>query len=197
MAKGTSKIVLLTALSLLVLAPIVSYFYLDSGYEYRKMSLELLKPKGEVQPFNFAIDAERSIEDDRLSSKVTVMAFTEDKKEEDLFFEQLLGQYGEREEFQIMHMIVGSTDQTSNDQGNIITFHSNEATAQTFFENSITDTIPLTLPTYVLIDTASQIRRLYQGDRKEVKRELIEHIAIVLPRTKKSDIIHKNSVNEE
>lgn len=193
MSTLSSKIIAASALLLLIGAPLGSYFYLNSGYNYRLETLAELKVKGEVQPFNIVIDSLNGFQDEDLKGKVTVLSNLL-KSGEDQFLTDVHDQFAEREEFQMVSF-GGVNESGKSDKWTII---ENQGAMTDAFVKDLTGGIfELERPYHILIDTALGIRNIYQGNDETSLIQLVEHIAIILPRTKRSDIVHKNSIDEE
>lgn len=186
---------LLVALALLMAAPIISYFYLNEGYQYRISSLQELEIKGEINPFNLAIDTVTSFSDDDLKGKITAVLFLEGNDEERQYVTDLVDQFGERREFQLL--VLAPSTMTWESKPPVTVVRSPEDGSRNFLSNTFSDTLDWKTPSFVLVDTSAQIRHYYQGNWEVKRKKLVEHIAIILPRTKKSDIIHKNDLDEE
>lgn len=195
MASKTSKIVLLVALGLLMGAPIISYFYLKSGYDYRLESLHVLSDKGAVSPFNLVVDSTTNLSDDDLKTSITVVAMLEGSEEDISYLDDLFEQYKERNEFRILAFVDQGETQLIDER--YVRVNAAPSISRQFFNNTFTDTIEWQRPSFVLLDTAGHVRNMYPGKDKGESVRLVEHIAIVLPRTKKSDIIHKRTIDEE
>ncbi|MDX1686320.1 MAG: hypothetical protein R3275_13870, partial [Saprospiraceae bacterium] len=134
--------------------------------------------------------------DDDLRSKVTALAFMRGTDEEVSTIQRLSEQFGEREEFQVLVMTVENG--FNEELRNVRVMSMTQNAAKQFFHTHLTDTIEFSTPSFALIDTAGHIRRLYSGEPVQpLSRKLVEHIATVLPRTRKSDIIHKDLIDEE
>lgn len=147
---------------MLFVLPLGSWYYLQSGLDYRKDALKELEPKGEF----FA----PILDNTSLKSKTTLMHL---KPIEENVITEIYGQYGGAQTFQLI-----SIDKPEEDAVNWIQiddFTANSISAAN--ENA----------GFILIDTSGQLRNTYPADMKAVSK-LIEHTAIVLPRIKEIDV---------
>lgn len=152
---------------LLFVVPAGSWYYLQSGLDYRRAALAELEPKGK-----FAVDG---ISDEMLKAKTTLIQTTD--VGEDVLTE-IYDQYKKSETFQVM------TSQPS-----IESFGSWRV-----IDVDLTRRISSTYggAGFVLVDTAMMVRNTYPADLNGV-RKLIEHTSIVLPRVREMDIKLKNN----
>jgi len=147
---------------MLFVLPLGSWYYLQSGLDYRKEALKELEPKGEF----FA----STIDNSALKKKTTLMHL---KTIEENVIKEIYGQYGGAQTFQLL-----SIDKAEEDAENWIQIDD-------FTANSIS--VANSDAGFVLIDTSGQLRNTYPANMDGVKM-LIEHTAIVLPRIKEMDI---------
>ncbi len=148
---------------MLFVLPLGSWYYLQSGLEYRKDALKELEPKGEF--------LSSVIDKNILRSKTTLMHLKPVKKEN--VIPEIFGQYGGSKTFQLFS-IEAPTEKAEN-WLKIDDFTANSISAA----NSNAG--------FLLIDTSGQLRNSYPADMEGVRR-LIEHTSIVLPRIKEMDV---------
>lgn len=152
---------------LLFVVPAGSWYYLQSGLDYRKDALVELEPKGK-----FAVDG---IADEMLKSKTTLIQTTDIGQD---VLTEIYDQYKKSETFQVM------TSQPS-----LESFGSWKM-IDVDLARSIADAYEGA--GFLLIDTAMMVRNTYPADLSGV-RKLIEHTSIVLPRVREMDIKLKNN----
>jgi len=157
MRKFTVAVVLLIVL---VGLPIGSWYYLQTGFNYRKEALEYLKPKGEI-----------TIEDQSLELKnyTTLIQLNEDHEE---LLKKVYDQYSSSNTFQLFSTI----DPIEN-----------RSNWKELSESSLSSLKMEHESDFLLIDTEGQLRGEYIADKAGIKT-MIEHISIVLPRVKEKDI---------
>ena len=147
---------------MLFVLPLGSWYYLQSGLDYRKDALKDLEPKGEF--LSTALDV------NTLKTKTSILHLKEVDKN---VIPEIFGQYGESNTFQLI-----SIQKPQEEVENWIAldkFTANSISAEN--ENA----------GFLLIDTSGQIRNSYPADMDGV-RLLIEHTSIILPRIKEMDV---------
>jgi hypothetical protein len=183
----------------IVLAPLVSYYYLKMGYDYRKEVLQELAPKAEIAPFHLSVDTSLKVTDEMLEGKVCVLSYVEDEKEEWDYLFALWDQYKAREELLMLSFAPAKQNcdhQAKTGQWEVHPL--SEQAFQAFIQSAIkTDSIKIPAYGHILVDTAGIVRRTYPLADPQSKVKLIEHLAIVLPRTVNSDIIYDVPNSEE
>ncbi len=147
---------------MLFVLPLGSWYYLQSGLDYRKDALKELEPKGEF----FAT----TIDNSTLQSKTTLMHL---KPIDENVITEIYGQYGGAQTFQLI-----SIEEAKEEAKNWIQIDD-------FTANSIS--AANSNAGFVLVDTSGQLRNTYPADLEGVRR-VIEHTAIVLPRIKEMDV---------
>ena len=147
---------------MLFVLPIGSWYYLQSGLDYRKAALKELEPKGAFE--SVAIDV------NTLASKTTLMHL---KPLGDDIIAEVFDQYGGAESFQLMSIEKPNED------------HKNWIEIDAFTANSISS--GYNDAGFILIDTSGALRNTYPADMEGLKR-MIEHTSIVLPRVKEMDV---------
>ena len=183
----------------IILAPLVSYYYLKLGYDYRKEVLHELSPKADIAPFNLVVDTSFRVTDETLEGKVCVISYVDDVEEEWDYLYALWDQYKARKELLMLSFAPSVSRCEHESKEGQWEVHSLSPQAFRTFMGSAITTDSLDLPEYghVLVDTAGVVRRVYPSDAENSKVKLIEHLAIVLPRTANSDIIYDVSKSEE
>ena len=147
---------------MLFVLPLGSWYYLQSGLDYRKEALKELEPKGEF--VNASVDLSK------LKSKTTLMHLKPIKEE---VIPEIFGQYGGSHTFQLMS--IQAPEEKENNWIQIDSYTANSIAAANADAG------------FLLIDTSGQLRNSYPADMDGVKR-LIEHTSIILPRLKEVDI---------
>jgi hypothetical protein len=147
---------------MLIVLPLGSWYYLQSGLDYRRDALKELEPKGVF--FSEVLD------NSTLKSKTTMMHL---KPIQDNVVTEIFGQYGGSNTFQLM-----SIEAPKEDAENWIQIDEFTASSISAAHSDAG---------FLLIDTSGQLRNSYPADMDGVRR-LIEHTSIVLPRVKEMDI---------
>ena len=147
---------------MLFVLPFGSWYYLQSGLDYRKEALKDLEPKGAfTSPF---------ISPSALESKTTMIHL---KEVEGNVISEIYGQYGESETFQLY-----SIDKPEEGVENWIKLDDLAANSISAANRNAG---------FLLIDTSGQLRNTYPAKLDSVKY-LIEHTSIILPRVKEMDV---------
>lgn len=183
-------------LGFLILAPMISYIYLQRGYDYRKAALEDLQVKGEIQPFKLTVDSTHVLDETMLQGKVAVISRIS-RPEEWSYLAALYHQYKARPQLEFWtfsgELSIPDTLQNIRNWKHIRTNDS----AFKSFRNQLISTAWNGGDEHILTDTSMHIRNIYPVPSEQEQIRLIEHLAIVLPRTKKSDVIYELSGKEK
>lgn len=155
------KLISWLALALfLVVAPLVSWLYLKKGLDYRRLSLSELVPKDSIDL--------KSDTAHLLNGKTSLFVYQMDEKHQQII-SNIQEQYKNSEGFQVLV------------RDSLTTYLKwPEHLAPDFLARQ-------NKYKFLLIDTKLKLRNGYNDDEKSIKK-MIEHIAIVLPRLKESDI---------
>ena len=160
-------------LVLLVVAfPLASWYYLNTGLNFRKKALKDLTPKG-------LFITKDSILTDLISQK-TAIIFRDSKLEKDM--KVIHNQYKESKTFTLVQ--IGQN--TEIDEPTWLKYNLAQIVSDSMFNND---------KAVILIDTAFQIRYVYNVNNFEPGR-LVEHISIVLPREQEPDIKVRQNAGE-
>ncbi len=148
---------------LLAVVPFGSWYYLKGGLDYRKKALSELIVKDSIPS---SIDSLHL-----LSGKTTVLSFSTDSASR-IVFASLLKQFEKTPGFQVMNI-----DTMTSDGSFLFSRNEDFSRFMATYEGK----------NFVLVDTSLNIRNSYSQSDEEI-RKLIEHVAIVIPRQKESDI---------
>lgn len=147
---------------MLFVLPLGSWYYLQSGLDYRKDALKELESKGEFQSSVLDINT--------LKSKTSLVHL---KKVEDGVMNEIFEQYKGSNTFQMLSINEPKVET------------SNWIKIDDFTANSLSSSNDGA--GFLLIDTSGMLRNSYPADREGV-RKLIEHTSIILPRIKEMDV---------
>lgn len=175
---GVSKFIQISGLLLLlVVLPLVSWYYLSQGYDYQIQARSELKDYGKWSLLDAGLDTMGyTIVFNRLDENTTSNSkFTET-------LNQLIDQFGERSDF-----FIGLLDDENissslhfDDSSKVIFFASNEFEAdQVILANK-----------FYLADRNGIIRNIYNCNQIEEIKRMVEHIALILPQQPSSDIFY-------
>lgn len=153
---------------LVILVPFGSWYYLQVGLNYRKASIEALKPKGDIVDISNMPD---------LFEDHTTLLYNSQLHNLDNEVEIIYGQFETGLTFQLVEL--NNSDKKSMGNNHII-IPTNAMTEGFDSKN-----------TFAIIDTAGNIRNFYNMDEKSLT-EVVEHVAIVIPLPAKKDIKMKN-----
>jgi hypothetical protein len=147
---------------LIAIVPFGSWYYLQTGLNYRKEALKELEPKGLFSADGF----DNSI----LRSKTTLFQL---KDVEENVLPKIFEQYNKSKTYQVV-----AIDTPDEPQSNWKVISSDLAnTISSKYDNA----------GFILVDTSMMVRNSYPADMDGVRR-MIEHTSIVLPRIKEMDI---------
>lgn len=152
---------------LVVVLPAGSWFYLQTGLNYRKAALEQLKPLGKL-------DRALVEHSGDFQSKTTLLQLADGEAD---IAAKLYDQFGEAETFQIV-----SSDVTVPKYNWRMLDAGDEMALKTLYPKA----------NYILLDTSVTIRHIYEEPSAEIVKDLVSHVAIVLPRKKDKDIKMKS-----
>lgn len=147
---------------LIAIVPFGSWYYLQTGLNYRKDALKELEPKEKFSASGF--------DDSILKSKTTLFQL---KKVEEDVLPEIYDQYNKSQTYQVV-----AVESPSEPHDNWITI-----------SPIIADVISSKYDNagFILVDTSMMVRNTYPADMDGV-RLMIEHTSIVLPRIKEMDI---------
>lgn len=149
---------------LVVILPAGSWYYLQTGLDYRKAALKELTAQG-------AFDVSTIGGEQWLKSKTTLLHLESNQEE---ISKRIYDQFGEAETFNLWSPSVSILGKKN---WQVLADSSQVQIKETYPEAS-----------FVLIDTAMQVRHVYNDKTESIVKDLISHIAIVLPRKKDKDI---------
>lgn len=151
---------------LIVFFPLLSWYYLNTGLNYRKSVLKDLTPKGEwkyTHDYSFLLEGK------------TTLAFTGEQWVE--YMNAIYNQYELAPGIQILEFTSDSTKVDSSRSNWVYIHDSEEKISQIFSEHA-----------FYLIDINKNLRYAYEGEDAEMKK-VVEHLSVVLPRDKDPDVI--------
>lgn len=164
-----SKRKILGALGLLlfiIILPAGSWYYLQTGLNYRKAAAKELTPKG---TFSIALPEGKG---DR---KINVICLDE---KGDQHLQQMVDQFSDSEYFRLWATTASVTGEAY------------EKLDESTYAQLINE---YPNANYILTDTAYQLRKVYSGVVAEDIQELVPHIALILPRPREKDIKMKEN----
>ncbi len=162
----------IVTLALIVILPAGSWYYLQSGYDFRLELLQQLEPKGELDISSLHVEAGNLVQEAIDNSTVLVYnsALVDGKKIADIE-----DQFKNAMTFKTL-AIADSAQQVNTVDLKLANGKSSEL---------------LQMYKAVLIDTSNQVRQWYKLDSEAQYEEVVEHLAVVLPRVPNKDIIPK------
>ncbi len=152
--------------AMLILAPMGSYFYLQSGLKYRLESQEQLKPK-EIDSQLYA--GLKSIVTPKTAALVHL--YDDDSPADIDILKKIDDRIVDRDHFEI----ITYSDPEQFDEGNKIRFLNAPQLSY------------LSKDRFILIDSSGIVRNTYEGNI-DFSKELIRHLAVVIPIPKSRDI---------
>ncbi len=151
---------------MLIGAPLGSYFYLKSGLKYRLESQEQLAPKKVSQKVLSSIQKVRS---DKTAALIHTAS---DNREVDLrLLMEIDDRIVDRDHFEILSF----SDESLFTKVRDIRFVNDSSLFRSFDHR------------FVLVDSAGVVRNIYRAE-EDISKELIRHLAVVIPLPKHRDI---------
>lgn len=177
---NTRNFTLFIILALLLLFPLISYYYLKEGTNYRAIALNELKESVKLNQFNIKIDSSNWLSNDSIIGKVTLFVYlTNDTTQSDKI-ETLFDQFKDRKEFSLVLFQDFPIDYNFKNLKSEAKFYQ--------IPNSIENLnyfIPAdsSIPSMQLIDVKNNIRKSYNDFSKSTFQDLVKHITVLLPLT--------------
>ena len=205
MAQQGKQIRLFTATAilffLLIGFPIISWYYLRSGFEYRKGVMADLHDYGQLPNFSLITYNGQTLQTSDFANKIQVVAFVNLSKQENAghvgsWLNQLHAQFDERKDVLFLIHILNS-EATAQEVSAFAKQYQLEDTAQCYFlkdtagsfERMAAQTykIPANaiIDYFALTDLTGKIRRQYDARKPDDIKRLIEHIALLMPKENK------------
>ncbi len=147
---------------LIAVVPFGSWYYLQTGLNYRKDALKELEPRGLFSSDGF----DNSI----LKSKTTLLQL---KEVDEKVLPEIFDQYNKSETYQVI--AIESPVEPYDNWKTISLEDANRISSK--YDNA----------GFILVDTSMMVRNTYAADMDGVRR-MIEHTSIILPRIKEIDI---------
>lgn len=170
-------------LMLLVGLPLVSWYFLNSGLEWRKSKVSDLKAKDIfLKSYQFSAEDKNNLFE-IMTHRTCVVKLSDEKLNDN--DKAIIDQFNKAHTFKFVSL--------SKTDGNNNSWTSKSAVR--YFKPSTTEPVLSELKgmNYVLVDTAGYIRQYYKGSRKQDLARLVEDIAVILPRKKPKDIVLKKT----
>lgn len=202
---------------LLVVFPAASWYYLNSGLQYRRSAMAELKAYGTFPISHWVMNDGTPLSAEFLEKKMLVAHLLPMPKDEALLtqygqtLKQLYDQFKERDELLFLTILQGDSTQFSRqveqfthaydltDQQQQLFVHLDDpafATLEKDIFRSEGQTAPDPDAFFLLTDTTATIRRYYDvRETPDIKR-LVEHIALLLPLKKDRELIFKREVEK-
>lgn len=155
---------------MIVVLPAISWYYLDTGYDFRKDAIEKLKPKGSIE--NWLANKNISLNLNSVAKGRASLLVFRSSVQSDETYRELFDQFKTSDNFQMIMLNQGYGDFDTRDiKGNVINFRAKHDLDQYF----------------VLLDDQMQVRNEYTLSQESLK-EMVQHIAITIPRDKPRDV---------
>lgn len=222
MAKSARTVFQLGALvMLLIVFPAASWYYLNSGLQYRRSTMAELKEYGTFPSQDWTqVDGNR-LSASFLKKKMLLAHQMPDASHPDLItdygetLQRLHDQFDERDELVFLSLLPGDSLQALNqarsfaekyeldDQKQLFFVHLNKQDFSNLSEGALrpssefeseSDIEPSAF--FLLTDTTATIRRYYDIRKEEDIKRLVEHIALLLPFKKDRELIFKREAEK-
>lgn len=220
MAKSARTVFQLGALvMLLIVFPAASWYYLNSGLQYRRSTMAELKEYGSFPSKNWTQVDGSPLSATYLKKKMLLAHQMPDGTQADLVsgygetLQRLHDQFEEREELVFLTLLHGDSLQALNQARSFAENYELEDQEQQFFVylngqdfSDLSEGVlqpssefePGTTPSAFLLltDTTATIRRYYDIRKEEDIKRLVEHIALLLPFKKDRELIFKREAEK-
>lgn len=208
--KISGKIQVAILVFFIVFMPLGSWYYLQSGFNYHKKLMSDLKDYGKIPEFNLLTQNGDSLNSNDLHGKIMIVNFYAENKPSTAlttdYARKILSQFKNRTDLiflfhslnpEMQHdSLLKAVAEKENLLNHQVYFLSGDEveTAELFTlgykipmpEKKAAGQLPEECPFFVLIDTNLTIRNYYDVNDKTSMDRLVEHLAIILPREKKS-----------
>lgn len=175
---GVSKFIQISGLLLLlVVLPLVSWYYLNRGYDYQLQARSELKDYGQWSIKNLGLDT--------LGNTVVFALLKEDSSQDNTLqftLVKLLEQFGERSDFLIGLIKPAGVSLILEElsDSNLIFIDQNDFQSdEVLIDNKL-----------YLSDRRGTIRNSYDYHQDTAIKRMVEHIALILPQQPSSDILY-------
>ncbi len=196
----------------LVIFPLISWMYLRFGMDYRIEALEKLEDHGRVGDYYLPAETGDSLRFSEIKGKVVVASFFGFRSDSLVAvygdrLQRLHGQFGGRPEVLFLQHVLESGDAMQKAHDFRTTYNLADTSKVKFVfpgpekAEELMDgqyhlpgydrQDPAGNPFIALLDTAHVIRRYYDVREEASMRELVEHLAIVIPPVKDRDLVFK------
>lgn len=220
MAKSARTIFQLGALvMLLIVFPAASWYYLNSGLQYRRSTMAELKEYGTFPSKNWTQVDGSPLSANYLKKKMLLAHQMPDATQADLVsgygetLQRLHDQFEERDELVFLTLLHGDSLQALNQASSFAENYELENQEHQFFVHlngqdfsDLSEGVlqpssefePGTTPSAFLLltDTTATIRRYYDIRKEEDIKRLVEHIALLLPFKKDRELIFKREAEK-
>lgn len=219
MAKSVRTIIQLGALvMLLIVFPAASWYYLNSGLQYRRSTMAELKEYGTFPDKSWTLVDGTLLSEQFLDKKMLLAHVMPDGAKKELvtrygeILHRLHDQFEEREELVFLSLLHGDSKRSAqqvrqfardfklDDQKLQFFIQLEEATFESLSDDILQPKMesPVTEPSafFLLTDTTATIRRYYDVREDADVKRLVEHIALLLPFDKGADIIFEREAEK-
>ncbi len=162
----------IVTLALIVILPAGSWYYLQSGYDFRLELLKQLEPKGILD--HSKVSEEVALELSKQLDRSTVLLYNGA-----LVNSQRIADIEDQFKNAMTFKTISISDSNQVSSISDMKLSQNQSSQL------------LTQHKAVLIDTSGQIRQWYSLDTDSQYEDVVEHLAVVLPRVPNKDIIAK------
>ena len=173
-------------IAVLIGLPLGSWYFLKDGFNWRKAKLEELAPKGRFfDAFDFN-DSDKEKLFREITYKTTLVKVNQDLNKDDI---ALIDQF--RKSYTFLFLVMTKDPKARED-------YSSKQPLRYLIPSTMTPSDErLRDAKYILLDTASVIRQYYNGDDHETLTQIVEDIAVVLPRHVTPDIEMKKPMQDQ
>ncbi|MBT8234175.1 MAG: hypothetical protein HKO66_05710 [Saprospiraceae bacterium] len=175
----------LLLLVLLFALPAASWYFLKGGLDWRKGKVLELSEKGRfIHAFDFE-NKDKDILFEKMTHKTCVVKFKDDITELD---QSMIDQFKNAHTFKYISLSKTEVQPAGWNSKSAVEYYkpSNIETNNKKFKNI----------DYMIVDTSGFIRQYYEGSGKKVLTQIIEDLAVILPRKKPKDIKMKADEND-
>ena len=176
---------------MLILFPLISWMYLQSGLDFRKKVLAELGDFGTIPVFEIEIDGEHIASTTYCANKLSLIYLSDlapGKGDQNVEFDLFYEPFDDRKDMVAIYLLkedIESLTTYAEDEITYAQYSCDEFTELCDVLENLADGNGMSLPLIFLLDGALEIRNVYQPGNELEQKALMEHIAILIPSLKK------------
>ena len=175
------NITIFIILAILIVFPLISYYYLSEGTNYRKTALTELKDSIKINQFSLTTSNSIILNNDSLLNKVVLFSLVNHYNEsEKSNLENLFNKFKDRSDFCLVSIQNESNNLNIKSEPNGANFYS-ILKSETEIDSLSNVWVKTKSPAIFVVDIKNNIRKTYKDHSLESFKNVLKHIAILLP----------------